>query len=91
MTARAAPVGAGASPELTWSRHLSSQHLGDLARDPADGPRVNRAVGRPKTIEYHLRSVYRKLSIGSRSELKAAMTGLGSGQVRDGDAGQLLW
>ena len=41
-------------------------------------------------IEYHLRSVYRKLSIGSRSELKAAMTGLGSGQVRDGDAGQLL-
>ena len=47
MTARAPlnRVGAGASPELTWSRHLSSQHLGDLAHDPADGPRVNRAVG----------------------------------------------
>ena len=28
----------------------------------------------PKTIEYHLRSVYRKLEIGSRSELTAAMT-----------------
>ncbi len=27
----------------------------------------------PKTIEYHLRSVYRKLSVGSRSELAAAM------------------
>ncbi len=31
-----------------------------------------------KTIEYHLRHVYRKLSIGSREELKAAMTRLGS-------------
>jgi DNA-binding CsgD family transcriptional regulator len=30
----------------------------------------------PKTIEYHLRSVYRKLDIGSRSELKAAMAQL---------------
>jgi hypothetical protein len=37
----------------------------------------------PKTIEYHLRNVYRKLSIGSRSELKAAMTGLGSNRLRD--------
>ena len=36
----------------------------------------------PKTIEYHLRNVYRKLSIGSRSELKAAMTGLGSSRLR---------
>ena len=36
----------------------------------------------PKTIEYHLRNVYRKLSIGSRSELKAAMTGLGSNRLR---------
>jgi DNA-binding CsgD family transcriptional regulator len=30
----------------------------------------------PKTIEYHLRNIYRKLAIGSRSELRAAMTGL---------------
>ena len=36
----------------------------------------------PKTIEYHLRSVYRKLSIGSRSELKAAMTGLRSSRLQ---------
>jgi DNA-binding CsgD family transcriptional regulator len=27
----------------------------------------------PKTIEYHLRNIYRKLAIGSRSELAAAM------------------
>jgi len=31
----------------------------------------------PKTIEYHLRNIYRKLAIGSRSELTAAMTRLG--------------
>ena len=29
----------------------------------------------PKTIEYHLRNVYRKLDIGSRAELAAAMRG----------------
>jgi DNA-binding CsgD family transcriptional regulator len=33
----------------------------------------------PKTIEYHLRSVYRKFGIGSRSELKAAMDRLAAG------------
>jgi DNA-binding CsgD family transcriptional regulator len=33
----------------------------------------------PKTIEYHLRSVYRKLSIRSRSELRAAMDRLAAG------------
>jgi DNA-binding CsgD family transcriptional regulator len=33
----------------------------------------------PKTIEYHLRNIYRKLAIGSRSELKAAMARLPAG------------
>lgn len=33
----------------------------------------------PKTIEYHLRGVYRKLSVGSRSELKAAVDRLTAG------------
>ncbi len=35
----------------------------------------------PKTIEYHLRNIYRKLSIGSRSELRAAMTGPGPSRL----------
>jgi DNA-binding CsgD family transcriptional regulator len=33
----------------------------------------------PKTIEYHLRNIYRKLSVGSRSELKEAMARLPGG------------
>ena len=33
----------------------------------------------PKTIEYHLRSAYRKLSVGSRSELKTALDRLTTG------------
>ncbi len=33
----------------------------------------------PKTIEYHLRNIYRKLSVGSRSELKEAMARLPAG------------
>jgi DNA-binding CsgD family transcriptional regulator len=31
----------------------------------------------PKTIEYHLRNIYRKLAIGSRSELTAAISSVG--------------
>jgi DNA-binding CsgD family transcriptional regulator len=46
----------------------------------------------PKTIEYHLRNVYRKLSIGSRNELTAAMTGLGSSRLRHWrGAGRRCW
>ena len=30
----------------------------------------------PKTIEYHLRNVYRKLGVGSRSELSHAVSRL---------------
>jgi DNA-binding CsgD family transcriptional regulator len=32
----------------------------------------------PKTVEYHLRHIYRKLDISSRDELRAA-TGTGAG------------
>ncbi len=34
----------------------------------------------PKTIEYHQRNVYRKLSVGSRAELKAAVARLTAGR-----------
>jgi DNA-binding CsgD family transcriptional regulator len=43
----------------------------------------------PKTIEYHLRSVYRKLSVGSRSELKAALDRLTAGLQGPTDLQQL--
>ncbi len=36
----------------------------------------------PKTIEYHLRGVYRKLEVGSREELAAAMGGSGGAAAR---------
>jgi DNA-binding CsgD family transcriptional regulator len=43
----------------------------------ADGHTTRQAAAAlflsPKTVEYHLRSVYRKLAVGSRSELAAAM------------------
>ena len=83
---------------VTTLNDLTPQELG-IALSLAEGRTTRETAAAlflsPKTIEYHLRNVYRKLSIGSRSELKAAMTGLGTsrlrpGRMRDGDAGQLL-
>jgi DNA-binding CsgD family transcriptional regulator len=68
--------------DVTTLNDLTPQEL-QIALSLADG-RTTRETATalflsPKTIEYHLRSVYRKLSIGSRSELKAAMAQLTTG------------
>jgi DNA-binding CsgD family transcriptional regulator len=53
----------------------SERRIAELA---ADG-RSNREIGlalfvTPKTVEYHLRNAYRKLDIGSRQELRQALS-----------------
>ena len=68
--------------DVTTLNDLTPQEL-QIALSLAGG-RTNRETAAalflsPKTIEYHLRNVYRKLSIGSRSELKAAMARLSTG------------
>jgi DNA-binding CsgD family transcriptional regulator len=61
---------------------LTPQEL-QIALSLADGRTIRETAAAlflsPKTIEYHLRSVYRKLSVGSRSELRAAMSRLTDG------------
>jgi DNA-binding CsgD family transcriptional regulator len=58
---------------------LTPQEL-QIALSLADGRTTREAAAAlflsPKTVEYHLRNVYRKLSIGSRTELKTHMARL---------------
>jgi len=84
--------------DVTTLNDLTPQEL-QIALSLAEGRTTRETAAAlflsPKTIEYHLRNVYRKLSIGSRSELNAAMTRLGSsrlptGLASAGDAGQSL-
>ena len=55
---------------------LTPQEL-QIARQLADGKTTREAAAAifvsPKTVEYHLRNVYRKLGINSREELAAAL------------------
>ena len=66
--------------DLTTLSDLTAQEL-QVALSLAAGRTTRETAAAlflsPKTIEYHLRNVYRKLAIGSRSELTAAMTRLG--------------
>ena len=66
--------------DLTTLSDLTAQEL-QVALSLAAGRTTRETAAAlflsPKTIEYHLRNVYRKLAIGSRSELTAAMTWLG--------------
>ena len=68
--------------DVTTLSDLTPQEL-QIALSLAEGRTTRETAAAlflsPKTIEYHLRSVYRKLDIGSRSELKAAMAQLATG------------
>jgi len=65
--------------DVTTLNDLTPQEL-QIALSLAEGRTTRETAAAlflsPKTIEYHLRSVYRKLRIGSRSELKTAMARL---------------
>jgi DNA-binding CsgD family transcriptional regulator len=68
--------------DVTTLNDLTPQEL-QIALSLAEGRTTRETAAAlflsPKTIEYHLRSVYRKLGIASRSELKAAMDRLAAG------------
>jgi DNA-binding CsgD family transcriptional regulator/tetratricopeptide (TPR) repeat protein len=63
--------------DLSTRDHLTPQEL-QVALLLASGRTTREAAAAlflsPKTIEYHLRSIYRKLDVNSRDELAAAMT-----------------
>jgi DNA-binding CsgD family transcriptional regulator len=68
--------------DVTTLNDLTPQEL-QIALSLAEGRTTRETAAAlflsPKTVEYHLRSVYRKFGIGSRSELKAAMDRLAAG------------
>jgi DNA-binding CsgD family transcriptional regulator len=69
--------------DVTTLNDLTPQEL-QIALSLAEGRTTRETAAAlflsPKTIEYHLHNVYRKLSIRSRSELKAAMARLAAGE-----------
>jgi DNA-binding CsgD family transcriptional regulator len=78
--------------DVTTLNDLTPQEL-QIALSLAEG-RTTRETATalflsPKTIEYHLRNVYRKLDIESRGELKAAMARLTAGLQGPTDLQQL--
>jgi DNA-binding CsgD family transcriptional regulator len=68
--------------DVTTLNDLTPQEL-QIALSLAEGRTTRETAAAlflsPKTIEYHLRNLYRKLDIGSRNELKAAMAQLTTG------------
>jgi len=76
--------------DVTTLNDLTPQEL-QIALSLAEGRTTRETAAAlflsPKTIEHHLRSVYRKLSIGSRSELKAAVARLATDRPRGQSAG----
>ena len=72
--ARGRPAGDDAQARSEHARPAHAARAADRAR-PRPGMTTREAAAKlylsPKTVEYHLRSVYRKLGVGSRSELAA--------------------
>jgi len=67
--------------DMTTLNDLTPQEL-QIALSLADGRTTRETAAAlflsPKTVEYHLRNIYRKLSVRSRTELKLAMARLAS-------------
>jgi DNA-binding CsgD family transcriptional regulator len=63
---------------LVGARSLtpSERRIAELASSGRSNPEIARALFvTPKTVEYHLRNVYRKLDIKRRGELSQTLAG----------------